>query len=312
MRKIILLIAFSFISYFVFAQKTLDKSFEGVKSLSINLASGDCTLKKGQSSTIEVHLQYTYSDDKFTPEFEQNGSKLTIKEKFKGSTSSGYSRWTITIPDGLSVKLNSGSGDLIASNLELELKTNTGSGDIDISSSKGDISINTGSGEVDIENQSGNISINSGSGDVTYEGEGKVSINVGSGDITLNNSKADFSINTGSGDIRARNIILSGSSSFNTGSGNATVELGASLDYSISINSGSGSSTLDFNNNEISGLITMKANKDRGDIEAPFSFDKTEEEGSGRDTVIIKTAKIGNKDIDIKVATGSGTAEIVK
>ena len=84
------------------------------------------------------------------------------------------------------------------------------------------------------------------------------------------------------------------------------------MEHNISINSGSGSASLDFNNNEISGLVTMKANKDRGEIEAPFGFDKTEEEGEGRNTTVIKTAKIGSKDVKINVATGSGTAEIVK
>ena len=198
MKKLATLL-FVFITWQVSAQQTVDKSFDGIKDLSINLASGDCTLKKGSGSAVEVNLQYTYSDDKFTPEFEQSGSRLTIKEKFKSSSGNGYSKWTITIPDGLSVKLNSGSGDLIASDLELKLRSNTGSGDIDLSNSRGDVTVNTGSGSVDLVNQKGDISVNTGSGDVSYVGEGDVSINAGSGDITLSDSKADFSINTGVG-----------------------------------------------------------------------------------------------------------------
>ena len=56
----------------------------------------------------------------------------------------------------------------------------------------------------------------------------------------------------------------------------------------------------------------MKANKKNGEIVAPFDFDKEEEVENGNNTTIKKTAKIGSKDIDIHVATGSGTARISK
>jgi hypothetical protein len=56
----------------------------------------------------------------------------------------------------------------------------------------------------------------------------------------------------------------------------------------------------------------MKANKRNGEIAAPFDFDKVEEIDNGNNTTIKKTAKIGSKNIDIKVATGSGTARISK
>jgi len=300
------------VSISVFAQQTLDKSFDGVENLYINLASGDCTLKKGTDATIKVHLQYSFNDDNFKPKFEQSGSKLVIEEKLKGRHNSGFSKWTITIPDGLKLKLNTGSGDLLASNLVMELNMNSGSGDINISESDGDVTINTGSGDVDLENQKGGIKVNTGSGDVNFEGSGEVNINAGSGDINIRNSKADFSVNTGSGDIRASNVVIAGNSSFNTGSGDAEVELDESLDYNISVNSGSGDAILDFNNNEIRGIVTMKANKKNGRIEAPFDFDKVEEEESGSQVKVIKTVKIGSKDIEIKVGTGSGKAEIMK
>jgi len=72
----------------------------------------------------------------------------------------------------------------------------------------------------------------------------------------------------------------------------------------------SGDTELDFNGFEISGEITMKAQKGRGDIIAPFEFDKVEEEDHGRNTTIIKTAKRGSKNIEIEIATGSGKAVI--
>lgn len=295
-----------------FAQQTVNKSFSGVKSISISLASGDCTLKRGNTNSVEVDLTHTYDEDRFEAIFEQNGSKLQIKEKFKSGTSSGMSKWTLTIPNGLDINLNAGSGDLNASELSLDLRSNTGSGDIDLTDMQGDIMINTGSGDVDAENQDGSLKVNTGSGDVSFSGQGEVGINAGSGDIYVRNAEAQLSINTGSGNINARSVTITGPSSFNSGSGDAEVSLQASLDHDISVNVGSGDAVLDFNNNEIAGNIVMKADKDRGDIEAPFKFDKVEEERNGKNTTVVKTKKLGNKDIRIQVSVGSGTAEISK
>ena len=294
MKKTYLITLLALLCVFVAkAQEEISKSFEGVKNISINLASGDCTLKKGTTPTIRVELQYTYDNDEFKPQIEQKGSNLIIKEKFEGQNHNGWSKWTITIPDGLEVAVNSGSGD------------------IDLSDTSGDVTINTGSGDVEIDTQDGDISVNTGSGDVRLtSGKGNVNINAGSGDIRIVDSYAEFSVNTGSGDISARDITIAGKSSFNSGSGDASVSLGSSLDYDISVNSGSGDAVLDFNNNEINGVVTMQANKRNGRIVAPFEFDKVEEEEHGSQTIIIKTVHIGSTDIKIHVGTGSGKAEI--
>jgi len=314
MKKTCLITLLALLVVFVAkAQEEISKSFEGVKNMSVNLVSGDCTFKKGTTPTIRVELQYTYDNDKFRPQIEQKGSKLIIQEEFEGRHLNGWSKWTITIPNGLEIAINSGSGDLTAGNLKLDITTKSGSGDIDLSETSGNVSINTGSGDVEIDTQDGNISVNTGSGDVRLtSGKGNVNINAGSGDIRIADSNADFSVNTGSGDITAKDITIAGKSGFNTGSGYASVALGSSIDYDISVNSGSGDAVLDFNNNEINGVVTMQANKRNGRIVAPFEFDKVEEEEHGSQTIIIKTVRIGSKDIKIHVGTGSGKAQIMK
>ena len=135
---------------------------------------------------------------------------------------------------------------------------------------------------------------------------------VGSGDIDASSSQCQFSLNVGSGDVDAKALILTASSSFNSGSGDATVVLGGPLTSSISVNGGSGKASLDFNGETINGIVTMKANKKNGAINAPFKFDSEEEEERGNQTILKKTAKFGNSDIKIKIGTGSGTASIEK
>jgi len=129
---------------------------------------------------------------------------------------------------------------------------------------------------------------------------------------SFNRITGALGVNVGSGDITASELNITGSSSFNSGSGDTEVVLASVLNHDISVNSGSGDAVLDFNGNKIEGEIVMKASKRNGRIEAPFSFDKEYEEDKGKQIIMIKEAKIGNKDIRIRVSTGSGTARIIK
>jgi glutaminase len=88
------------------------------------------------------------------------------------------------------------------------------------------------------------------------------------------------------------------------------VSLSQGLEHDISVNSGSGDAVLDFNGNEISGLVIMTADKRQGEIHAPFPFDKEEEIDNGGSTTIKKTARLGNESVEIRIGTGSGNARI--
>lgn len=303
----------TFTASLVDAQQKIEKSFEGIDDITLNLSSGDCIFEKGSSSTIKVTLEYTYDNENFIPKMEQKGSRLIIEEKFENGHNQGWSKWSLQIPDGLEINVNSGSGDITASGLKMELKANSGSADINFSNMSGESSVNTGSGEVEVDGFEGDFSVNTGSGDIRLsDSKGHIKINAGSGNIRLSDSNADFSINTGSGDISARDVVIAGNSSFNSGSGDSEIILSGELNYNLSVNSGSGDAVVDFNGQEISGFVTMKANKRNGEIIAPFEFDKVEEEDSGNQTKIKKTVKLGNKDIEINVSTGSGKAVIKK
>jgi DUF4097 and DUF4098 domain-containing protein YvlB len=294
--------------------KIINKSFDGIKKITLNIASGDCQFVKGNSDKVEARLVYSYDDEDYEPIFKQEGSTLTLKEKFrKNNSSRGNSDWKLTIPDGIEISLVAGSGNLDINNIDVTVKSNTGSGDVNLSNITGSVNINSGSGEVSIDYFKGQLTINTGSGDVDLsDSDGKFKINVGSGGIDVNKLSGAFRINVGSGDIDANNMSLTAASMFNSGSGDVKVILKSALKNDISVNSGSGNATLDFNGLEIKGEITMKANKRHGDISAPFKFDNVTEEKSGNQTIVKKTTVIGSDSPKIKIATGSGRASIEK
>ena len=315
MKKIALLaVTTLFVPLLLTAQIDLNKSFSGVKKVKMNTSSGDCKISKSTGSNVTVNLKHTYDVSRYTPSIEQQGDQLIIKEVFKSGNNNGESTWALTLPDGVDLAVNTGSGNIEVSDLNLNLTSSTGSGNLDFKNVKGKINGTTGSGDVELENFNGTLRANTGSGNIKVgNSKGDISLNCGSGDLSLSDSQAAMAVNTGSGSIDGRSITINGKSSFNTGSGNAEIILAATPKYDLSINSGSGDAVLDFNGNEIKGEIVMRASKQHGDITAPFQFDKTEElEEGGNNTTIQKTAVRGNGTNRIAISTGSGDAVIKK
>ena len=97
----------------------------------------------------------------------------------------------ISIPDGIEVDFDAGSGNLEMTGLNVETKGNTGSGSYELQDVSGDFRLNTGSGDIELENAKG-----------SYD------LNTGSGDIDLRNSEVQIDANTGSGEVLAKSIDL--------------------------------------------------------------------------------------------------------
>ncbi len=323
MRKLklsLFTIACLMISFSALAQEKIEKSFSGIKSIRLTTASGNGTIKKGSSNEVKVTLEYTYDEEDYTPEFEQSGSRLYIKEEFRRSRyTRGYSEWTLEIPDGLELDFKTGSGNIEIEGLTIEVQASSGSGNIDMIDIVGDSRANTGSGNIEFDNVEGILDANTGSGSIRINDiKGDTDLNTGSGNIRGSRVAGALSLNTGSGNIEVVDATVTGRSSMNTGSGNAKLELAAELDHDLSLNTGSGNAILDFNGQEIAGRFIMKAN-DKDDIRAPFSFDEQygddddDDRGRrGRRGTYTKEATVGSKDIVIKISTGSGSAQVKK
>lgn len=277
-------------------QTTLERTFEGIKEIKFSVGAGDISFEKSKDSNVFLNMRSNESG--YEPRIEQVGDRLIIKDQNRSGqwSSKGGSNWRFSIPDNLELDFNTGSGDLEMTGLTAEFKANTGSGSYTFDNVDGEFRLNTGSGDFDVD-----------------DAKGEFRVNTGSGDVDIRSSTIAIDANTGSGEITARSLTLAGSCGFNSGSGDVEIALAKSLDFDISLNSGSGDSRLDFNGADIEGEIVMTVNKNRGRIRAPFEFDTEEEIENGRNnTTLKKTAKIGSKDILIRIGSGSGTAEVVK
>lgn len=306
----------------VYGQKTINKTFDGVDNIRINIASGNGYIKKSSSNQVKVTLEYTYDDDDYEPSFDQNGGTLRIKEEFnRGSrnwNNRGKSEWTLEIPDGLTVDMSNGSGNIEIIGIKVELDARSGSGNVEIEDISGDSRLSTGSGNIYVKNLDGQLKASTGSGTIRVsEVVGDATVNTGSGNIRANGVEGGLQFSTGSGNVDAMGVVITDHSRFSTGSGNVDVSLGGELSSDVQLSTGSGNATLDFNGVTIEGKFTMEANS-KNSISAPFQFDKEYEEDNGgysrrgRNKRYVKEATVGSKDIRIDISSGSGSARVRK
>ncbi len=313
--KLKITLAALFISGALIAQDKITREFSDIDRITMSTGSADCIVKKSSGNKITVEVIHYYGDD-YKPTIEKEGNALRIKEPRNNRSGWSWSgdrspKWTLTIPDNIRLKYNTGSGDFMASDLKLEIDLNAGSGDIIVDNMSGELVSNNGSGDMELDGFDGDLRANTGSGDINIsQAKGDLSINCGSGEISIRGVQGAISANVGSGDIDARDVIVDASSDFNSGSGDVDIELASSPKADLSVNSGSGDANLDYNGNDIQGMVVMKANKRNGDIRAPFDFDTSEEIDNYHQTIIKKTKKMDNTKVSIKVGTGSGVARI--
>lgn len=299
----------------VYGQKEINKTFKGIKTIRMTTASGDCKITKSADASVAITLRHNYDDTTYDPIFEQTGDRLDVKEEFHSrSSNNGNASWSLAVPEGVDIRFRTGSGDIDAAGMKLQLDVTAGSGNATFIKVTGEITVNTGSGDVELDDFNGTIDANIGSGTARVaNSKGDLKLNCGSGSIRLADSQAEFRASTGSGSVTGRNLTLAGSSRFNSGSGDTAVGLAGSPKFDISVASGSGNAELNFNGNEIVGEITMTASKTRGSINAPFEFEKVEEMKEWGDQVVVKKSTIkGSSAPRVNVSTGSGAATIRK
>jgi hypothetical protein len=295
-KTLILIIIFS-MSSILLAQKemTIDKTFENIKTLRLKLVLGNCLLKKSADSRIHVHLIYTQDEKNFEPRFSESGNRLTLEEKFYGRDGGGDYHWTVQIPAGLEVDLESATGGITIDGAELEIDGNTGTGGIEINNAIGKFELNTGTGGIKVKNSQGEFELNSGTGRVLVE-----------------DCRGEFDVNSGTGKVEGNNITIEFDSEFNSGTGSAEISAPSGQDFDLQINSGTGDAVLDMQGKALEGYFEFQAHGRKGEIISPEKFDKEEEYGENGETYLQKSFTRGKGTPRYFISTSTGQAELKK
>ena len=279
-------------------EETLDKSFEAQDEVRFKLVLGDCKVKKSTDGRIHVNLVYSYKAEiKFEPIMEIKGSRLILEEKYRGKSENnkGYSKWTVAVPDGIEIDLNSATGSLNVDGLNLEIEGSTGTGEIELSNVKGEFEVSSGTGNVDVK-----------------DSEGEFEVSSGTGNVDINNSKGNFEASSGTGNVKADGITLDDEGNFSSGTGDAEVVFPEGTDFELNVSSGTNDAELNMKGKPIEGYFEFKCHARRGRIDSPIKFDEEKEYEEGDQKYLQKSFTKGNKSIRVYISTGTGKAKLKK
>ncbi len=202
---------------------------------------------KGSSTELSVREDGTFGGDDESRQRNQGGR---VRISGSGSGLEAHASLVISVPEGKSVNVYLGVGDITASNVNGNLRLDTSSGGVDVTGITGELSIDTGSGDVKVSRVSGRaVSIDTGSGNVTGTGIKTADLNVdtGSGDVSLTDvTSENVSIDTGSGSVNLGLMATVDQLQVDTGSGDVSITVPATLSAQVAIETGSGDITTDF------------------------------------------------------------------
>lgn len=240
-----------------------------------------------------------------------SGRRIRIERS--GSGLEAWADVTIRVPEGRSLKVEIGAGDIEVSDVVADLELKTRAGMAEAAGLEGDVRIAVGSGGLDVDDVRGRLIMDTGSGRAYLDGfEGKMlSIDTGSGAVTVSDVEADaIEIDTGSGGVKVDGLEA-GRLAIDTGSGNVRVE-SAGADAAV-IDTGSGGVHLAlkrmghgrFEIDTGSGGIVMLV---PDDLSARFDIDI----GSGGIDVDVPIAKTLHKSRgEMRFVSGDGEADVV-
>ena len=292
-------------------EDVIDRSFAAKELLTLEVVSGEGTIAEAQEDTIRAHLDYAYRPvGAFRPEFIVRDAEVLLREHFEGSSSSGRSNWSVTVPVGTEVQLKSVSGSLEASTSG-NLDATSVSGDISLAGSAGTVSTSTVSGDVELENVSGAITASAVSGSIGGSGlSGQMEMSSVSGRVDLRGVEGRAEISTTSGQVDVEDLLLTGPSQFVSVSGEVEVSLRRAAEFDLSLVTVSSVAVLDYEGAEVRGFFEFIARVDDGDIVSPFAFDSEEQFTESGILYHRKSFTRGADTPRVLIRTASGTAQL--
>jgi hypothetical protein len=203
--------------------RNLDLDADGISQLTINAGAGsmDVTGVKGLDKiNVKATIVVPDEDEDKALRVIEKTIQLSLEEsagtaKLEAWFDSGlmsfgsraYIVLEVSVPQGMAVNIDDGSGSIDVVDLAGDLTIDDGSGSIDIRN-VAHVRIDDGSGSIDLVDVAGDVSIVDGSGSISIEHvQGSVTIDDGSGSIEVTDIDSDLIIvDDGSGGLRFTDI----------------------------------------------------------------------------------------------------------
>ncbi len=142
---------------------------------------------------------------------EERDGKAILKSDFDGGFMGAGTNARIdlevTVPAGLPLKIDDGSGSIDVRDVASDVRIDDGSGSIDVEN-VANLKIDDGSGSIDVERVAGDVYVEDGSGSISVRHvSGSVTIDDGSGSIKVSDVEEDLIIvDDGSGGLKFSDV----------------------------------------------------------------------------------------------------------
>ncbi|MEU9509825.1 DUF4097 family beta strand repeat-containing protein [Micromonospora sp. NPDC048170] len=210
-----------------------------ISSIRVLPGAGDVTVRAiGPQDEVRIKRVVRYQGGQPDATYEIKGSELVLDTDCGSRCTISYE---VTAPDGVSVKGESGSGDVDLSKV-------------------GPVEMLLGSGNIRVAGSSGPVRAQTGSGNIQVTGAGgPVRAEAGSGNVEVDEVAATVTLRTSSGDITGRR--LGGGVDAEAGSGDVTVDLATPASARVRAASGNVELVVP------SGRYRVRSNVDSGDAD---------------------------------------------
>jgi len=203
--------------------RNMDLDVDGISELSIKAGAGSMDVT-GVSGLDRISVKATvvvpdededdalkFIEKKMTLTLDKEGSEARLNAWFDegalGFGSDAHIVLEVSVPQGLTVHIDDGSGSLDVTDVAGDVTIDDGSGSIDVDN-VANLTIDDGSGSIDVDNASGDVSIVDGSGSISVNHVlGSVTIDDGSGSIRVSDVENDvIIIDDGSGSLTITDV----------------------------------------------------------------------------------------------------------
>ncbi len=202
--------------------RDLELSTSGVDILEIDAGAGSILVNGVTDSnniTVKAIIRVDDDDDdaieliekRLVLKLEKKRSKAVLEAYFEDSgwqfSDSAAVDIEVSIPQGLAIFVDDGSGPMQIDNVHSDVRIDDGSGSIEISGAAS-VSVDDGSGSLRIKDVTGDVEVEDGSGDIKIQAVGgTVTIDDGSGGIDVRDVELDLDIvDDGSGSVRIADV----------------------------------------------------------------------------------------------------------
>lgn len=225
-----------------------------VSEVTVDGVNADVTLvpASGRQVVVDTHAKGTFWVPKLRTEVA--GGHLTLRGSCHDLVLGHCeSKFTVRIPQGLSVSVQTHSGDVRASDLNGPVSIDAGSGDVALSSLTGGTTARVSSGDIEASNLAGKLVLETSSGDVDAAELTSPSIGARatSGDVFLDLATVPKRVNVAasSGDVtisvpRNGRDGYAAHASTSSGDSNVRVKINDDSDFSLSAVTSSGDATI--------------------------------------------------------------------